>query len=363
MTGEPNRAHPELDERFNVRAYMVAPLVWRGEVLGAVTTSHEKPGVFTDADVLLLEELAEQAATSVAHAREFVAEQRQREMSEDLMRRFADQALQLERAQQQLIQNEKMTAVGQLVHGLAHEMNTPLNVVTSNMAVLGRYAETLAKISQAASQLDPSQQSEALSNALADEDDLEYVLEDLPALVDDSVNATRRVAAMVRSMASMARHDRGSRAPTAIEETLESALTLATNSLKKHAQVERKFNATTPVMGHSTELIELFVHLLMNAAQALEQPGTVTVETLDEGDAVVVRVSDTGSGVPQDVQQRVFDPFFTTRPTGQGTGMGLAVCRGIVSRHGGDISLESTVGHGTTVSVRLPTGASLEKAA
>jgi signal transduction histidine kinase len=266
-------------------------------------------------------ELAEHAATAVVHAR--------------------DNAL-LERAQLSLVQNEKMTAVGQLVQGLAHEMNTPLNVVTSNMSVLSRYTTTLSTIARGS------------TNATAD-DDLDFILEDLPALIEDSTTATQQVAAIVRSMGSLARHDRGSEAPVALDETIEAALTLASNSLKKNAHLVRKLAPVPAVLGHSTELIEVFVHLLINAAQALEErSGTVTVETLYAAPWVIVRIADSGEGIAPGVQQRVFDPFFSTRATGRGMGMGLAVSRGIVSRHGGDISLESTPGAGTTLTVRLP---------
>jgi signal transduction histidine kinase len=351
MQLEPSRARPDLDEQFNVRGYLVAPLIWRGEVLGAVTTAARAPGALGRAEVLLVSELAEQAASAVAHARNYADAQERRAFSDELVRQFTEQAVQLDRAQLHLVQNEKMTAVGQLVQGLAHEMNTPLNVVTSNMSVLSRYTTTLSTIARA--------------SASSVDDDLEFILEDLPALIEDSTTATQRVAAIVWSMGSLARHDRGSQAPVALEETLEAALTLASNSLKKNARLVRNLAPVPAVLGHSTELIEVFVHLLLNAAQALEErAGTVTVETIDAAPWVIVRISDTGEGIAPDLQQRVFDPFFTTRANGQGAGMGLAVSRGIVNRHGGEISLDSTPGVGTTLTVRLPaTGVAQAQAA
>jgi signal transduction histidine kinase len=316
---EPGRARPDLDE--HVRGYLVAPLIRRGEVLGAITTASTAPGALGRAEVVLVSELAEHAATAVVLARE---------------------AAQLERAQLHLVQNEKMTAVGQLVQGLVHEMNTPLNVVTSNMSVLSRYTTTLSTIARAS------------AHASAD-DDLEFILDDLPALIEDSTTATQRVAAIVRSLGSLARHDRGSQAPVALDETIEAALTLASNSLKKNAHLVCNLAPVPAVLGHSSELIEVFVHLLINAAQALEEhPGTITVEMVYAAPWVIVRIADSGEGIAPDLQQRVFDPFFATRANGHGADMGLAVSRGIVSRHGGQISLESTPGVGTTLTVRLP---------
>lgn len=344
MHASPDRARPDLDAELHVRAFLAAPLVWRDDVLGIVTTAHPQPDALSAADALLVGELAEQAAAAVVHARAYA---------------------QLESVQLQLVHNEKMTAVGQLVQGLAHEMNTPLNVLTSNMSVLGRYGATLGNVARAAAECatpDPTApQPDGLDRlrAALDEGDLEYVLEDMPALVDDSAGAARRVADIVRSLGSFARHDRGSAAPLAIEESIEAALTLASNSLKHRAQVERQLAPTPRVVGHAPELIEVFLHLLINASQALEdRGGTVTVATTYAEPWVEVTIADTGRGIPASHLSRVFDPFFTTRPPGSGTGMGLAVCHGIVNGHGGDIRIESEVGRGTAVIVRLPAPAS-----
>jgi len=361
MQNEPGRARPDLDSELNVRAYLVAPLIWRDEVLGVVTTACSTPGALSEAAAALVGELAEQAAAAVAHARAFIEEQYLREESQEINRQLAEQAAQLERVQLQLVQNEKMTAVGQLVQGLAHEMNTPLSVVISNMSVLARYGASLSDVARAAekvaaaeSALDVAAACQELRSVLA-EADLEYVLEDLPALVDDSTASAKRVASIVRSLASFARHDKSTPGSLAIDEAIESALTLASNSLKKQAQVQRQFASVPPVVGLGHELIELFLHLLINAAQALEPgTGTVRVETAHEDSSVIVRITDSGRGIPAEHLARVFDPFFTTREPGHGTGMGLAVCHGIASRHGGDIRIDSTVGAGTTVTVRLP---------
>jgi signal transduction histidine kinase len=156
-------------------------------------------------------------------------------------------------------------------------------------------------------------------------------------------------------MGNFARRDTGGPKVVPVQEVLEAALNLASNPLKQRAQIVREYGDIPPVLGLTSELTELFVHLLINAAQALEEePGTVTVSTADEPDSVVIRISDTGRGISAEHLPRVFDPFFTTRPPGCGAGMGLAVCYGIVARHGGSITLESQLGIGTIVNVRLP---------
>jgi len=351
MREEPSRARPELDERYGVRTFLAVPLTWRGEAMGVVTMAYASPRALGPKDVALAGALAEQAAAAVAHARDYAEEQRLRAESGEIARQLTEQAAQLERAQQQLVRNEKMTAIGQLVQGLAHEMNTPLSVVISNLSVLGRHAENLTGVAQAAQQALSQLRADPLAAALAGpldaavrDADLEYTFEDLPELLAD----------LVRSMGTFARRDTGGPSPVAIQDVLDAALNLASNPLKHRARVMREYGDTPPAIGLGAELTELFLHLLINAAQALDEPGTVTIATCFEVGHIVVRIRDTGRGIPSEHLARVFDPFFTTRKVGEGAGIGLAVCYGIVSRHGGTINLDSQPGLGTTVTVSLP---------
>jgi two-component system, NtrC family, sensor kinase len=140
-----------------------------------------------------------------------------------------------------------------------------------------------------------------------------------------------------------------------VEEALETAVMVAWSELKQRGEVVRAITGVPPVMGHGSELTQVFVHLLLSAAQALkQQPGTITIGTASDEHGVVVTIRDTGRGIPPEHLSRIFDPFFTTRPPGHRTGMGLAVCHGIVSRHGGTIYLDSTPGRGSLVTVCLP---------
>ncbi|HEY3058999.1 MAG TPA: ATP-binding protein [Chloroflexota bacterium] len=362
MLEETGRARPELDQKYGVRTFLAVPLTWHGEPLGVVTVAFPAPDALDPKDVALVGALAEQAAAAVAHARDYAEEQRLRAESEEITRQLAEQAAQLDRVQRQLVQNEKLTAMGQLVQGLAHEINTPLSVVITNLSVLGRHVENLSGVAQAAQAVLPLLQADALQAAI-DDADLEYTLEDLPDLLSESSTAARRVADLVRSMGTFARRDTGGPTALDIHEVLESALNLASNKLKERARTVREFGAPPAVLGLASELTELFLHLLINAAQALGEPGTVTISTAYEAGQVVVRIRDTGRGIPAEHLPRVFDPFFTTRQVGEGTGMGLAVCYGIVGRHGGSIALASEPGLGTTVTVSLPSVLSNKEAA
>jgi signal transduction histidine kinase len=360
-----NGAGPHPDGGSGMRTLLAVPLIWNAELLGVLTVASGVPNGLGSGHVALANALAEQAAAAVRHAREDAEQHRLHDESQAILRQLSEQAAQLERIQAQLIQNEKLTAIGQLVHGLAHEMNTPLSVVITNLSVLGRHAENLVAVAEAARQVLPQLRADPAASPLADPldtairgADLEYTLEDLPELLTDSSSAVQRLAELVRSMANFARRDTGGPGRVDVEEVLEAALTLASNPLKQCATSVRAFVPTPPVLGLASELIELFLHVLINAAQALEEhPGTVTISTACEAGCVVVRIHDTGRGISAENLPRVFDPFFTTRPVGGGTGMGLAVSYGIVARHQGSIAIESQPGSGTTVIVRLPAAA------
>jgi two-component system NtrC family sensor kinase len=234
--------------------------------------------------------------------------------------------------------------------------------VITNLSVLSRHVENLGAIAQIAMDLLPALLAQSANAAQAapldaavQGADLAYTLEDLPDLLSETSAGAQRVAELVRSMANFARRDGGGPTVVAIQDVIEAGLTLASNPLKQFAQLVREYVPTPPVLGLASELSELFLRLFINAAQALEEgPGTVTVSTSHEFGSVVVRIRDTGRGISAVNLARVFDPFFTTRAAGGGTGMGLAVCYGIVARHGGAIGLESEPGTGTTVTVSLP---------
>jgi signal transduction histidine kinase len=242
-------------------------------------------------------------------------------------------------------------------------MNTPLGIIISNLAVLLQYSQALGAIAAAARQAlaeldDPTRAHAVAFGALRQvlgPVDLDYVLDDLPQFIEESTQGSNWAAAIVRSLATFARRDPYQFSTVAVEDSVDSAITLAWNALKHRAEVVKAFGGVPPVLGHASELTQVFVHLLLNAAQALEgTAGQITLRSAVQGHHVVASITDTGRGIPPEDLPRLFDPFFTTRPPGQGTGLGLAVCHGIITRHGGTIDLDSTLGQGTTVTVRLP---------
>jgi two-component system, NtrC family, sensor kinase len=267
---------------------------------------------------------------------------------------------------EQIAQAEKLAAIGHLAHGIAHELNTPLGVIISNLSVLKEYGDSLALYAavaqQAATALDQGEAPALVAEKLRAAEksaDLSFVLGDLPGLAEDSAAGAQRMAAIVRSVATFAQRSTSEFTVVSVEEALDAASTLTSNELKQRGALVKHFAGVAPVMGQLGELTQVFVHLLLNAAQALEgSHGTITLETQQEADQVVVRVSDTGRGMTVEQSAQMFNPFYTTRPAGHGTGMGLAACHGIVVRHAGRIDVQSSVGVGTTMTVRLPVAAS-----
>jgi signal transduction histidine kinase len=157
-------------------------------------------------------------------------------------------------------------------------------------------------------------------------------------------------------------HPQTEQAPADLNRALETTLTVARNEYKYVAEVVTELEPLPPVVCNASDLNQVFLNLIVNAAHAIADAapdgtkGTITVRSAREGDTVVVRVADTGVGIPEHIRRRIFDPFFTTKEVGRGTGQGLTLSRAIVEKHGGTLTFESEVGHGTSFSVRLPIG-------
>lgn len=267
----------------------------------------------------------------------------------------------LQDAQARLVQSEKLASVGQLAAGVAHEINNPIGFIMSNLGTLQSYVGAMRKLlvgyreiaampevaTRAAAELEPLR-------ALEEQEDIQFVLEDIEELITDSVGGTKRVKEIVRGLKSFSRVDDTERAPADINSGIEATLKVVANQIKYSCDIELELTELPPVSCNLAQLNQVFLNLLVNAAQAIDGHGTVTIRSFVAGDSAVVEVQDTGSGIPADVIGSVFDPFFTTKPVGTGTGLGLSISYGIVEEHGGKLSVESLMDAGTTFTVTLP---------
>ena len=269
----------------------------------------------------------------------------------------------LKQTQQQLLQSEKMASVGQLAAGVAHEINNPVGFISSNMEVLEQYVADYTKVLKMADQLKESVAQEDLAKAksiteeidkVKKETNLDYIINDTSKLLQHNRDGIERIRKIVMDLRTFAREDRNEMERAKIEDVIESILTIVHSEVKYKAKLEKNYGNTPPIECNPQRLGQVFINLIVNALQAIEGTGTIEIKTYVQGDFVYVDVRDTGKGIEEQNLAKIFDPFFTTKPVGQGTGLGLSVSHEIIKKHGGDMTVRSKVGEGTTFTVTLP---------
>jgi PAS domain S-box-containing protein len=270
----------------------------------------------------------------------------------------------LEQAQNQILQSEKMASIGVLAAGVAHEINNPIGFVSSNLGTLGDYVEDLLELlnvyEYGETLLRQSDAPEAAAligqlEALKERIDLQFMREDVVGLLSESHEGITRVKNIVQSLKDFAHVSReDSWAAADLHAGIESTLQVVWNELKYKCQVVKEFGQLPPVECLLPQLNQVFMNLLVNAAQAIEEKGIVTIRTGVRDDWVWIEIADTGKGIPAEQLKQIFDPFFTTKPVGKGTGLGLSVSYSIVQKHQGRIEVDSEVGKGSTFRVWLP---------
>ncbi len=242
------------------------------------------------------------------------------------------------RAHTQLMVSDRMASIGTLAAGVAHEINNPLAAVTANLDLaLLEVGELAARLSGAAD------------------------LRELEDEIRDARTAAEQVRHIVRDLKIFSRAEEDRRGPVDVHAVLESALRMAWNEIRHRARVVKDYGRIPRVMANESRLGQVFLNLIVNAAQAIPEghadANEIRIATRKEGaagDFVLVELADTGSGIPAAIRHKLFDPFFTTKPAGVGTGLGLAICHRIITGLGGDISVTSEVGQGTTFRILLP---------
>ena len=284
---------------------------------------------------------------------------------------------QLKASQLQLIQSEKMASLGQMVAGVAHEINTPLGYVKNNMEMMEMFFESAHALmkdcdSRVGALLSPQTTEAELQARLQGVSALKESLaannaDDLARLFTDTHFGIDRIGEIVLNLKNFSRLDRAMVADVDINECLDSSLLLARNVLKNKVEVVRQYGQVPRIACMPSQLNQVFLNLLTNAAQAIEERGRILVRTEADGEWLRVTVQDTGKGIPAEVLPKIFDPFFTTKAVGQGTGLGLSISYDIVKQHGGEIRVTSQPGKGARFTVQLPLGAAtrpipLEKA-
>jgi len=240
-----------------------------------------------------------------------------------------------------------MASIGQLAAGVAHEINNPVGFVTSNLGTLKEYVGTLLELAEACR---AGQADEAAFRRL----EFDYIRDDVVALLRESQEGLDRVKKIVANLKSFSHVGESEWLEADLNAGVESALSVAWHELKYKTEVVREYGTLPPVPCIAAQINQVVLNLLVNAAQAIETQGRITVRTGCDDAWAWIEVADTGRGMPPDVQKRIFDPFFTTKPVGQGTGLGLSISYDIVRKHGGRIDVHSVPGEGSTFRIWLP---------
>lgn len=274
--------------------------------------------------------------------------------------RLTDQVAQgacaLEQAQKQLLQAEKMAAMGQLAAGIAHEINNPIGFVGSNLTTLASYLQDIFAIVSAYEHAAALESGPEFDTARAMQRDLDYefVKKDTVDLLAESRDGIGRVRQIVRDLKDFSHMEGNDWQWADLHQGLDSTLNIVWNELKYHCVVSKSYGALPKVYCLPNQLNQVFMNLLVNAAQAMVERGTIIITTEPVGDtAVRICIEDNGRGIPAASLSRIFDPFYTTKPVGKGTGLGLSLSASIIERHNGLIEVSSEVGK-TVFAITLP---------
>lgn len=341
------------------QSILCTPILDRGNLVGLVYLEHRSTkGVFTSNRLSVINFLCTQAAISLVNAR--------------LYQQAQEYANQLEQSQLQLVQSEKMSALGNLVAGVAHEINNPIGFILGNINEAITAVKDVTEFLQLFLKNFPNPGKEIEEKA--EQLDIEYLLEDLPQMLHSMQTGCERIIGISNSLRTFSRADQDHKVPFNIHEGIESTILLLKHRLKANKQrpaieVVKNYGKLPPVECFPGQLNQVFMNILANAIDALEeanqersfeqirtQPNRITIRTeMKSQKWIVIRISDNGIGMTDEVKQHIFDHLFTTKIVGKGTGLGLAIAHQIVfEKHQGQIAVTSRLGQGTEFEISLP---------
>jgi len=402
-----HQCYVKMLERFQVRANLMVPILQKDQLWGLLIAHHcHKPRKWKQSSVELLRQLSVQLSVAIQQAALF------EQLADELKERYAAETAlreseatliqqrskleatlcQLQQTQLQLIQTEKMSSLGQLVAGVAHEINNPVTFIHGNISHADHYAHDLLKLVQLYNQYYP-QPVEKIDKFTKDID-FDFLVEDFPKLLKSMDMGANRIRQIVQSLKNFSRLEQAERKAVDIHEGIDNTLMILQHRLKPSSaniKLIKNYGDLPPVECYAGQLNQVFMNILNNAIDALEQydhkrsfgrdsrqiidelkrnQSTITISTevmnycsteafscdvTQNCQSVVIRIADNGPGIPEELRQRIFDHFFTTKPVGKGTGLGLAISyQIIVEKHGGSLQCLSEPGKGTEFVVEIP---------
>lgn len=313
--------------------------------------------------------VADSYASLKKKARQLAAsEERYRRLAESLEIEVEKKTRQIQKNQLHMLQQEKMASIGQLAAGMAHEINNPVGFVISNLNTLrtttretadliGQYRELIALLTHASPDGSTARQIKNQIAAIAryvEEMDLDFVIEDTANLIDESLDGAKRVKIIVENLRNFTHPSIETVENLDINDCLDTTLAILSGNVPDEVTICRCYGDVPRVTAHLREINQVFFNILKNALQAVGEQGKITITTTADDETASIRISDSGPGIAEADAGRLFDPFFTTREVGGGTGLGLFHAYSIVRTHGGTIGVDSTPGEGATFTVRIP---------
>ncbi|MFC1593937.1 ATP-binding protein [Candidatus Omnitrophota bacterium] len=270
----------------------------------------------------------------------------------------------LKSTQRQLLHSEKLASIGELAAGIAHEINNPIGFIGSNLSILETYIERISEVMRAmenvkdALSCDDTKKLKKIYKQLAkfeEQADIIYILGDIDSLLRESKEGVERIKKIVMDLKTFSRLDEGVRATADLNAILDGIINIVWNEIKQKAELTRHYSIIPLVQCNTQQIGQVFMNILVNAAQAIEDRGVISIHTYAQDEQVQVEIADTGRGMDEETITKIFDPFFTTKEVGKGTGLGLSISYEIIKKHKGDLQVESEVGKGTKFIISLPT--------
>jgi len=302
------------------------------------------------------EELLARVKTHLAlHNREQHLEERVQKRTAALM----ETNQRLKETTKQLIQAEKMASLGQLAAGVAHEINNPVGYINSNLDTLKSYVKDLLELISHHQNLEKSPNDRAAREAVKEARqrlDLDFLEEDIQHLIQESLQGVRHVKQIVSDLKGFSHPEEKEWHSANLNELIDSTLNIANNELKYKTKIVKKYQELPSVQCITPQIKQVLLNLVVNAGQAIDGKGCITIETglAPSAETVYVNIRDDGHGIDEESLQKIFDPFFTTKAVGQGTGLGLSVSYGIIQSHSGSITVSSEKGQGSCFTINLP---------
>lgn len=341
---------PLSQRRYKLKSVICAPLYCKNKLIGAIYLDTSNPEhFFKNEDIAFLEGFANLAGIAIENAQTYneleklnnSLENRVEDATHEIQKQhleLKDAYENLKSTQTQLLRSEKMASLGMLVAGIAHEINTPIGAINSNMDTFTRSLKKLHRLTNT------ENQSAELSKTFGILDNITRV----------NLDACSRVSRLVKTLKNFARLDEQDFKKVNLHEGIDSTLALTAHLNVGRIEVKKNYGELPALECYASQLNQVFMNILVNSCQAIEGKGTITITTESDGNEIRLSFSDTGRGIPEDIIEKIFDPGFTTKGVGVGTGLGLSITHRIVDEHGGRIGVQSEVGRGTTFTVHLP---------